>query len=349
MRVGLFLLNSYVSGAFVPTSVQLVDVEAGTIADALCSEADGVAATQDLGEVSAENPVMHYAAYDAQTGEDVLAFVLGVGILEVPVVPIAEIDLRGVETLTETDPSDLIRPVSALEAYPEELDCELFTREESDGVVITISSDVLFEKDSATLSSAAEASLDRAAERLEGSSGELLIVGHTDDVETHEANLILSRERAASVEHALSARGALGDLEVTVEDRSYDEPAIEATTEAARAANRRIQLLVDAITAPDAGSGPEASELLEGSGPRAFGATGVDNEARPFGSTPPQCHVALSEVTQYGDYLGGEVDLTNTGDESAGLISVLSLGAWDARGKVDFTLQAAADAHARPR
>lgn len=69
------------------------------------------------------------------------------------------------------------------------------------------------------------------------------VVGHTDDVGNEAANLNLSRERAAAVVNYLSRQG-IGINRMRAEGRGEAQPIADNSTEAGRAQNRRVELIV---------------------------------------------------------------------------------------------------------
>ena len=111
------------------------------------------------------------------------------------------------------------------------------------GTTIRISSDVLFEFDSATLTPAAAAHLARLAERLKGSKVE--IGGFTDSLGAPAYNRKLSQRRADTVKDELARLGATG-----LTARGYGESRPVAPNEIngkdnpeGRAENRRVELV----------------------------------------------------------------------------------------------------------
>ena len=111
------------------------------------------------------------------------------------------------------------------------------------GTTIRISSDVLFEFDSATLTPAAAAHLARLAERLKGS--EVEIGGFTDSLGAPAYNRELSQRRADTVKDELARLGATG-----LTARGYGEARPVAPNEIngednpeGRAKNRRVELV----------------------------------------------------------------------------------------------------------
>jgi len=110
-------------------------------------------------------------------------------------------------------------------------------------VEVSIAADVLFAFDSADLTEDAQAILAGTAEDLAAdATGIVEIIGHTDDVGTREYNQDLSERRAGAVRDALAAALGSTDLTFQVEGRAFDEPAVEGTSDEARAANRRVEV-----------------------------------------------------------------------------------------------------------
>ncbi|MEO3785717.1 OmpA family protein [Actinocorallia sp. B10E7] len=112
-----------------------------------------------------------------------------------------------------------------------------------DGTKIQISSDVLFEFDSATLTPAAETHLARLAERLKGNK--VRIAGFTDSLGAPAYNLRLSRRRADAVKDELVRLGVTG-----LTARGYGEARPVAPNEVdgkdnpqGRAENRRVEIV----------------------------------------------------------------------------------------------------------
>ncbi len=105
---------------------------------------------------------------------------------------------------------------------------------------------ILFQSGSAAIGRESDATLDALAELLlRCQSARIEVGGHTDSQGTEEANLALSRERAASVRLSLLARGV---EEGRLTSEGYGEAAPIASNETAegRAKNRRIEFkLVD--------------------------------------------------------------------------------------------------------
>lgn len=333
-----YLADPYVHGYGVPSAVQLVDLSAHTVAD-IAWDDSGPAATKNPGKLGGA-PVVYYAVYAAPTDTNIAVLLPGFGLVtHIPVAPAAQIpDLTtAVNTLTDSDTGSLTFPLECLETFTVELDGDLNIRASETGTKITLDSDVLFAADSADLTDGAGASLERVAEHLRGGGdGVLDIVGHTDDVGTHAHNQALSERRAESVAHRLRELVDLSAFDLTVEGRSFDEPAVAKKDAAARAANRRVEIYFAAVTPL---SGSQDQELPEPTGPVATGDAGVDVVSKP---SDQSFHVTLDQVNRVGDFLVGEIELTNTAASDASLIDIFSGGAVDSRGNLDVTLQVAA-------
>ena len=71
----------------------------------------------------------------------------------------------------------------------------------------------------------------------------ILIIGHTDDVGTERANLILSEKRAEAVKAALVERGIAADR-IETEGRGESDPIAPNDSEEGRAENRRVEFEV---------------------------------------------------------------------------------------------------------
>jgi type VI secretion system protein ImpK len=114
-------------------------------------------------------------------------------------------------------------------------------------VRVTLPNAGLFASGSAELSPAVVPLVRCLGNELAKESGRILVVGHSDNVPIHTArfpsNWELSKARAAAVEQDLAAvvpdPGRIG-----VEGRADTEPVASNATEAGRAANRRVEILL---------------------------------------------------------------------------------------------------------
>ena len=74
----------------------------------------------------------------------------------------------------------------------------------------------------------------------------VIIHGHTDNTGTPEGNILLSKNRAESVRRYFMAKGgsAVPGNRIRVEAHGQDEPLEDNTTDAGRAKNRRVQIVL---------------------------------------------------------------------------------------------------------
>jgi OmpA-OmpF porin, OOP family len=89
-----------------------------------------------------------------------------------------------------------------LEGSIETLEVE---RQRAGRVTVTVSSDVLFAFDRASLTPKAHDTIERIARRIRPGRGPIRVDGHTDSIGSDAYNLRLSRRRAAAVSEALEA------------------------------------------------------------------------------------------------------------------------------------------------
>ncbi len=116
-------------------------------------------------------------------------------------------------------------------------------KDDDRGMVITLSGEVLFKTGKWDLKAGAMAKLDQIAEALRGKEQPIVVFGFTDNVGTRDNNMDLSQKRAASVRDYLVGRGIPADL-VTAQGKGPDEPVQDNTSVEGRAANRRVEIVV---------------------------------------------------------------------------------------------------------
>lgn len=101
-----------------------------------------------------------------------------------------------------------------------------------------------FEADKAVLLPGDEGRLDRIAAVLKNYPGRnILVIGHTAQVGSVESQRTLSLERARVIVEALKKRG-IEPRRLLFEGRGGSEPVADNTTDAGRAANRRVQVII---------------------------------------------------------------------------------------------------------
>lgn len=161
-----------------------------------------------------------------------------------------EVELR---SFVVVEPIDA--PRSATEIRVGEIIVEFDGRVTDDGTVLTLEEPILFDFDSATLRSRSRAALDDIAEVLAFYAGAPVeVVGHTDDVGSRDYNLDLSARRAVAVLEGLVSRGIEPDR-LSSDGRAFDEPVASNDTDAGRAQNRRVEVLIVGVLPPDANDG----------------------------------------------------------------------------------------------
>ena len=214
-------------------------------------------------------------------------------------------------------------------------------RDES-SVTVSLASDVTFAFGSADLTDQADAVLQAAVDQLAlyPSAGAVSIVGHTDDVSSEEFNMELSQRRAQAVSDRLGQLTDLSAWQVTVEGRGETQPRAEGTSEEARAANRRVEVVATPVDPSEAGSGA-ASGQVSGQMPPATGAQGpgpdgVDVEFKDIGTV----RMSIDQVRRVGSFLIGTVLATaSSGQGSLGLSLNLPKPfdrRWAGRGGADY-------------
>ncbi|WP_460749965.1 OmpA family protein [Myceligenerans cantabricum] len=170
-----------------------------------------------------------------------------------------------------------------LRAFTHSYDAESSTAAEEDEVTVTLASDVLFASDEHTLSKQARTVVDRAAASIkkQADSGDVHVVGHTDDVDSDAYNQKLSERRARAVSDRLET-GLGADYTLTEEGRGESEPIAEGTSPDARAANRRVaiefqgHLVVEGED--ESGSMPETDAPTVENGPVTMESAGGEYE-----------------------------------------------------------------------
>lgn len=112
------------------------------------------------------------------------------------------------------------------------------------GIVINLP-DVLFNFDSDRLTGPAQATIDDIVPVLQKGSGRRVSVeGHTDSIGPVEYNKRLSLRRAKSVSNALEQRGVSG-FRVSVQGYGEGRPIASNNTDAGRARNRRVEVILE--------------------------------------------------------------------------------------------------------
>jgi len=110
-------------------------------------------------------------------------------------------------------------------------------------MVITLQGEVLFKTGKWDLKPAAMAKLDQIADALRGKEQPMVVFGYTDNVGSRDTNMDLSTKRASSVRDYLVSKGIPQDL-ITAQGKGPDNPISDNTSVDGRAANRRVEIVV---------------------------------------------------------------------------------------------------------
>ena len=220
-----------------------------------------------------------------------------------------------------------------IERYTRTLNGSASTHTTNKDVTVTLSSDVTFDSDSYNLTAAADSQLQTVADQIaqHPDGGSLDIVGHTDDVADDAHNQKLSEDRAAAVKDRLGRLTDLASWQVSTTGKGESEPAVDDTTDAARAANRRVVTTITPTGGTHNGATPSSipsaapsggpgSSLPEPQGPVG---TGPDGVTVPGLDGKGQITITLDHATRTGGLLLAQLTVTTGPGGTNG-----SLGAW---------------------
>jgi OOP family OmpA-OmpF porin len=152
---------------------------------------------------------------------------------------------------TEAERARLAAQMEAERAAKAKADADQLMKELADlkaqqterGIVLTMG-DVLFAFGKADLSPKADRNVQKLADFLKKyPNRNVLIEGHTDSVGSEEFNLNLSRKRAGAVRDKLAADG-IDPGRITTVGYGKKYPAVPNDTEANRALNRRVEVII---------------------------------------------------------------------------------------------------------
>lgn len=117
--------------------------------------------------------------------------------------------------------------------------------QEKGGKSFTIPADVLFDTDSAKLSGNANANLNEVVSKLKAASvtGQVKIIGHTDDTGSKAHNLSLSKQRAQAVDTALYDKLRSSGITLKSSGVGEKDPLVKNDSAAHRARNRRVAIV----------------------------------------------------------------------------------------------------------
>ena len=239
-------VSSYVDLPWSTTSaVVLLDPAAGTVRETAQKEeiVQGGAIILDAGE----SDTVYVPFGPVDDTDRVTVFVPMTGFVPVAVIDRegaseAGVDLAAMDEAIGRLSLDAGRadPVP-VESFTRAVDESTSTLTGNKDVTVTLASDVTFDPDSDALTDQADGQLSAISARLAEypGGGGLDIVGYTDDIADEAYNQDLSERRARAIQTRLEQVADLSAWTVTASGRGESEPAVEGTSEEARAANRR--------------------------------------------------------------------------------------------------------------
>ncbi|MDM1295481.1 OmpA family protein [Sphingobacterium sp. N143] len=114
----------------------------------------------------------------------------------------------------------------------------------AEGIVVKFDSGILFDFNKSDLKASAKDNIANLVTTLNKEQGtEILVIGHTDNVGTLAANEKVSLDRANAV-RAFAVSKGLASSRIQTEGRNFAEPIASNDTEAGRAQNRRVEIVI---------------------------------------------------------------------------------------------------------
>lgn len=115
---------------------------------------------------------------------------------------------------------------------------------EGEGIIVKFDSGILFDFDKTALKDAAKTNVQSLAASLtQYPDTDIKIIGHTDSRGTEQYNMGLSERRAAAVKAYAVSQGVPSSRLVTI-GKGFAEPIADNETDAGRAANRRVEIVI---------------------------------------------------------------------------------------------------------
>ncbi len=113
-----------------------------------------------------------------------------------------------------------------------------------EGIIVKFDEGILFDFNSSSLKAAAKTNITKLVSTLNKEPGtEILVIGHTDNRGTLEVNQKISESRANAVKAYALSQGLAG-ARVKTEGKNYSEPLASNDTDAGRAENRRVEIVI---------------------------------------------------------------------------------------------------------
>ncbi|WP_293932925.1 OmpA family protein [Sphingobacterium sp. UBA6645] len=112
-----------------------------------------------------------------------------------------------------------------------------------EGILVSISSDLLFPTNSSYLSDNAKQEISKLVKVLKDQKAKVRVDGHTDATGTAEYNQWLSDKRAASVKKFLVDAG-IADARISTKGLGQSKPIADNKTPEGRQKNRRVEVVI---------------------------------------------------------------------------------------------------------
>ena len=113
-----------------------------------------------------------------------------------------------------------------------------------EGIIVKFDSGILFDFDKTDLKPTAQENIAKLVESMNNNPDtDILVIGHTDNKGTDKYNQGLSERRAKSVKRYATSQGLAG-RRIKTDGRSFHEPIADNDTDAGRAANRRVEIVI---------------------------------------------------------------------------------------------------------
>jgi outer membrane protein OmpA-like peptidoglycan-associated protein len=138
-------------------------------------------------------------------------------------------------------------------------------KQETRGMVITLSGEVLFASGKSELLPSAQAKLSEVANALtqQNPDASIVVEGHTDSQGSQAFNLDLSTKRATAVRDYLASHGVAPDR-IRAEGLGFSRPIADNKSAEGRANNRRVEIVVQPSGGQAAGAGAGAQPTQQG-------------------------------------------------------------------------------------
>ncbi len=115
---------------------------------------------------------------------------------------------------------------------------------QGEGILVKFDSGILFDVDKTNLKGAAQSNLTNLSTSLTNNpQTNILIVGHTDNTGSATYNQDLSVRRAEAVKAYIASHG-VSSSRLSTQGKGLTEPIADNTTEAGRAQNRRVEIVI---------------------------------------------------------------------------------------------------------